>query len=103
MLSFNSNVQPQTAKRLKKVLEFTGNEEAFAQNIIAYQIAEIRRAILNLRLDLKTFEEKYEMYSADFYEKYSGGQMDDSEDFILWAGMCEMLGKNETRLQGLEG
>ncbi|MFH1907435.1 MAG: hypothetical protein ABIL11_08675 [Chloroflexota bacterium] len=103
MLSFNLNVQPQTAKRLKKVLEFTGNEEAFAQNIIAYQIAEIRRAILNLRLDLKTFEEKYKMSSADFYEKYSGGRMDDSEDFILWAGMCEMLEKNETRLRGLEG
>lgn len=103
MLSFNLNVQPQTAKRLKKVLEFTGDEEAFTQNIIAYQIAEIRRAILNLRLDLKTFEEKYEMSSTYFYEKYSSGQMDDSEDFILWAGMCEMLEKNETRLQGLEG
>ncbi len=103
MLNLNLNIRPKTAKRLKKVLEYSRDEEAFAQGFIAYQIAELRCAILNLRLELKTFEEKYRMASTIFHKKFNQGQMDDSEDFILWAGMCEMLEKNEARLQGLEG
>ena len=103
MLNFNLNVQPKTAKRLKKALEYSRDEETFAQSFIAYQIAELRRAILNLRLEVKSFEEKYKMPSASFFKKFNQGQMDDSEDFILWAGVCEMLEKNEARLRGLEG
>ncbi len=102
MLSFNLNIRPQTAKRLKKVLEYAHDEETFAQNVIAYQIAEIRRAILNLQTDMKAFEEKYKVSSSGFYKKFSQGQMEDSEDFMLWAGACEMLEKNKERLQGLE-
>jgi len=103
MLNFNLNVRPQTARRLKKVLEYSRDEEAFAQSFVAYRIAELRRAILNLRLEVKAFEEKYEMSSAAFHKKFEQGKMDDSEDFILWAGAYEMLVKNEARLQGLEG
>lgn len=103
MLHLNLNVHPKTAKRLKKVLEYSRDEEAFAQNIIAYQIAEIRRGILNLRLDIKNYEEKYKIISADFHKQYSKGKMDDREDYMIWAGLCEMLDKNEKQLEGLEG
>ena len=103
MLHLNLNVQPKTAKRLKKVLEYSRDEEAFAQNIIAYQIGELKRAILNLKLDINGYEEKYQMSSAAFYEKFQQGQTDDSEDMLAWAGLCEMLEKNEKQLQGLEG
>ena len=103
MLHLNLNVQPQTAKRLKKVLEYSRDEEAFAQNIIAYQVAELKRAILNLKLDINTYEDKYKMFSAVLYEKFQQGQTDDSEDMLAWAGLCEMLEKNENQLQGLEG
>lgn len=103
MLHLNLNVQPQTAKRLKKVLEYSRDEEAFAQNIIAYQVAELKRSILNLKLDINTYEDKYKMSSAVFYKKFQQGQTDDSEDMLAWAGLCEMLEKNEKQLQGLEG
>jgi hypothetical protein len=103
MFNLNLNVQPQTARRLKKVLEYSRDEEAFAQNIIAYQIAELKRGILNLKLDIKSYEERYQMSSAAFYEKYQQGKTDDSEDMLSWAGQCEMLDKNEKQLQGLEG
>ena len=103
MLNLNLNVRPQTARRLKKVLEFSRDEESFAQNVIAYQVAELNRAILNLRLDMKALEEKHQMTSAVFYEGYRQGKMDDREDFMVWAGLCEMLAENENRLQGLEG
>ena len=67
------------------------------------RIAELRRTILNLRLEVKVFEEKYKMSSAAFHTKFDQGKMDDSEDFILWAGAYEMLEKNKARLKGLEG
>lgn len=103
MFNLNLNVQPQTAIRLKKVLEYSRDEETFAQNIIAYQIAELKRGILNLKLDLKGYEEKYQMSSTVFYKKYQKGKTDDSEDMLSWAGQCEMLDKNEKQLLGLGG
>lgn len=103
MLHLNLNVRPKTAKRLKRVLEYSRNEEAFAQNVIAYQVAELKRAILNLRVELKTFEEKYRITSADFYKKFGAGKLDDREDYLTWAGLWEMLTKNEKKLRGLEG
>jgi hypothetical protein len=103
MLHLNLNIQAKTAKRLKKVLEFSKNEEAFAQGIIAYQIAETKRAMLNLRMDLQAFEEKYQLSSAVFYERYERGEMGDDEDMMVWAGLVEMMNSNEKRLQGLEG
>ena len=103
MLHLNLNVRPKTAKRLKKVLEFSRDEETFAQNVIAYQVAEFKRGILNLKLDIKAYEEKYKMTGVDFYKRFSQGKMDDREDYMLWAGLCEMLEKNEKQLQGLKG
>ena len=103
MLHLNLNIQPKTAKRLKKILEFARDEETFAQNIITYQIVELKRGILNIKLDMKAYEEKYQISSADFYEQYSQGKTADTEDKMIWAGLCEMLDKNEKQLQGLEG
>jgi hypothetical protein len=103
MLNLHLNVDPQTARRLKKVLEYSRDEETFAQNVIAYQLAELRRGSLNLKLDLQAFEEKYQISSQNFYEKFSQGKMGDNEDFIIWAGLVEMLDENEKRLQGLAG
>jgi len=103
MLNLHLNVDPKTAKRLKKVLEYSRDEETFAQNVISYQLAELRRGSLNIRLDMKAFEEKYGLSSQDFYRKFSQGEMGDDEDTITWAGLVEMLAENERRLQGLEG
>jgi hypothetical protein len=103
MLNLNLHVRPQTAERLKKILALSPNEETFAQNVIAYQVAEIKRAMLNLRLDLNVLEAQYHLSSADFYTQYQSGQMGDDEDFMRWAGLFEMLQNNEQHLQGLEG
>ena len=103
MLNLHLNVNAKTAKRLKKVLEYSRDEETFAQNVIAYQLAELRRGILNLKLDMQVFEEKYRLSSRDFYEKFSRGEMGDDEDSVTWAGLVEMLDENEKRLGALEG
>ena len=69
----------------------------FAQNIIAYQITELQKGILNLQLDLKEFEEKYQMSSEEFYQQFSERISEDTEDFIVWSGIYEMLRENEMR------
>ena len=102
MLNLHLNVGPKTALRLKKVLEYSRDEEAFAQNVIAHQVTELRRANLNLKLDVKVFEEKYRLSSQEFYEKFRLGEMGDDEDSLIWAGLVEMLAENERRLQELE-
>jgi hypothetical protein len=101
MFNLQLQVDPKTEQRLKAILAHMQNEETFAQNIIAYQIAELQKSLLNIRLDLKGFEEKYKQPSKEFYRLYEQGQTDDSEDTMLWAGLYEMLRNNEERLREL--
>lgn len=69
--------------------------EAFALNIIAYQVSELQKGFLNLRLELDDFERKYNMTSAEFYKDFSDGLLEDESDFIIWAGLYEMLCQNQ--------
>lgn len=101
MFNLQLHLRPQTEQRLRAILASAQDEEAFAQNIIAYQIAELKKAVVNIRLDLKGFEEKYKLSSDEFYHKYMQSQSDDSEDAMLWAGLYEMLRDNESRLREL--
>ena len=98
MLNLKLNIQPQTEKRLKKILTYAQDEEIFVQNIIEYQIKELQKGLMNLRLDMKEFEEKYKMTSEEFYQKFEQGSTGDDEDFIVWSGIYEMFCENEQKL-----
>lgn len=43
-------------------------------------------AIAALIRSLVLYEQKYQMSSADFYARYQKGDMEDSVDFVEWAG-----------------
>ncbi|XOF34256.1 MAG: hypothetical protein ACL93V_02880 [Candidatus Electrothrix sp. YB6] len=101
MFNLQLQLDPKTEQRLKTILAHTENEETFAQNIIAYQISEMQKSLLNIRLDLKSFEEKYNQSTETFYQQYEQGLTEDSEDAMLWAGLYEMLRDNERRLREL--
>lgn len=101
MLDFHLSLQPKTEQRLKIILNSVEDEESFAQGIINDQIAKLQRAILNLRLDLKVFEQRYERTSEHFYQEFSQGILPDEEDFMIWSGLYEMLRQNEIQLQKL--
>jgi hypothetical protein len=102
MLNLNLNIAPRTEEQLKKVLDCAEDQETFARNIIAWQIAELKKGILNIRLDIKAFEDRYSMRTEEFYHRFKQGGADDTEDFIIWSGLYEMLCENERRLKGLE-
>ncbi len=102
MLSLQLDVQPATEQRLRRLMSQVADQETFARNVIAFQVHELKRGILNLRLDLKKFEEQYQMPSEVFYSQFEQGVADDREDYMLWSGLYEMLRDNQQRLQELQ-
>jgi hypothetical protein len=98
MLNFQLAIQPQTEQRLRKILNNTQDVEAFAQGIINYQITELQKAILNIQLDLQSYEKNYQMSSDSFYEKFLQGELNDDEDFMIWSGLYELLIENKNKL-----
>jgi hypothetical protein len=98
MLNFQLVIQPQTEQRLRKILNDTQDYEAFAQGIINYQITELQKAILNIQLDLQSYEKNYQMPSDSFYEKFLQGDLNDDEDFMIWSGLYELLIENKNKL-----
>jgi hypothetical protein len=53
---------------------------------------------------LRKFEQRYWISSADFYELYSQGQLDDGQhrqDFSEWAGFYKLKQKREVALEQL--
>lgn len=102
MLDFQLSVQPETEKRLKKILNTIKDPENFAQSIIDYQIAELQKSNLNLKLELADLEKQYQMTSEEFSQKFSQGILGDAEDFIIWSGLYEMLLQNEANLHELQ-
>ena len=69
MLSLELQLQPDIEERFRKVLDLYNDREILVKNIIAYQIAELKRAILNIRLDMKRFEDKYQLSTGEFYQR----------------------------------
>jgi hypothetical protein len=101
MLNFQLAVKPQTEQRLKKILNQIQDAEIFAQGFIHYQISELQKSNLNIKLDLTIFEKKYNLRSEDFYQKFSQGVIEDSEDFMIWSGLYEMFCQNQNQLNEL--
>ena len=102
MVNIQLQLQPQTEERLLKILDQYQNQELFAQDIIEYQIAELKRAILNIRLDLQQFEQKYQISTEEFYQQFKNGTLEDTDDFMVWAGIYEMLCENTRKLEELQ-
>ncbi|MFH1561981.1 MAG: hypothetical protein ABIF11_00985 [Nitrospirota bacterium] len=52
---------------------------------------------------LTEFERKYGMRSEDFYQKAENGKLEDSLEYIEWAGEVETLNRLKDDLFGLKG
>jgi hypothetical protein len=71
--------------------------------LFAYEIAEARTQLEQLRTDLTTFEAQYALSSDLFYQRYQHGQTDDRMDFVDWASLIQMVHNLEKRLYLLTG
>jgi hypothetical protein len=48
---------------------------------------------------LTHYEEKFEMKTPEFYEKFMQGEMGDAKDYIAWAGTYEIFLRQKRRLE----
>jgi hypothetical protein len=55
----------------------------------------IIRDIHGLDAELATLEEQYGLLSADFYHRYRTGELEQTRDFIRWAGFYEAKQERE--------
>lgn len=67
MMNLQLQLRPQTEQRLRKMLQHIPGQEVFVQNMLAYQIVELQKGILNMRIDLQQFEAKYQRSTEAFY------------------------------------
>ena len=97
----NFNLEPETERKLQRVLSSYKNTDTFFKNAIQYQISELKKEIININSDLKEFEVKNKMTSADFYAAFKDGKRGEEQDEIIWAGIYELQLKSKERLDAL--
>jgi hypothetical protein len=102
MLNLDFVLQPETEQKMKRILDQYPDKEVFFQDIIKNQINELKNGIHNIEIDLKEFEQKYQLSSEDFYHQFKNCELDDQEDFMLWSGIYEMQLQNKNKLVELE-
>jgi hypothetical protein len=56
---------------------------------------DIIRDIHGLDVELAALEEQYGLLSADFYHFYRAGELEQTRDFIRWAGFYEAKQERE--------
>lgn len=62
---------------------------------------DIIRDIHGLDSELAGLEEQYGLLSADFYHYYRSGELEQSRDFIRWAGFYEAKQEREASYRNL--
>jgi hypothetical protein len=62
---------------------------------------DIIRDIHGLDTEMAALEEQYGILSADFYHFYRAGELEQTRDFIRWAGFYEAKQERETSYRQL--
>jgi hypothetical protein len=58
-------------------------------------------ALIELIRSMSAFEAKYHMLSETFFNQYSSGALEDSDDFVAWAGMYRHYIEMRQEVEGL--
>ena len=66
-------------------------ERKIQENSISQQIADLEHR-------LRRFEEKYQMPSESFHQRFQAGELGDSVDFFEWNTYYEMLTDAQTKV-----
>jgi len=55
------------------------------------ELATEEVGLAGLRQHLAEFETRYSLETPEFYERFLRGEMGDQRDFMMWAGLFEVL------------
>ena len=92
--------------RLAELYESGQNSELVDRTLdklLAYEVHQAQTQLSELQSDLRAFEVQYGLSSAEFYERFQAGQLDDRMDYVEWASLVQMVGNLRQRLQLLQG
>ena len=82
-------------------MQVFNTKELLIEKFIEYHVKKLKREVARMQEDLDTYEKLYNKKSPEFYEEFEQGKLEDSEDFILWAGIYEMQLNCNQKLQKL--
>lgn len=102
MTTVNLQLSSSLRNKLNFLLRQYSSNDEFAKQVIDSEILQIKRAISNIESDLAEFEKKYRLTSKIFYTRFSNGKLPDNEDFIIWAGIYELMLNNYEKLKKLK-
>ncbi|MCG8367681.1 MAG: hypothetical protein MJA27_30640 [Pseudanabaenales cyanobacterium] len=78
------------------ILSLSDEERQLLENTI--QEALISQQVVDLDHRLKSFEEKYQMLSEHFYQRFQAGELGDSIDFFEWNTYYEMWNSAQVKV-----
>lgn len=62
----------------------------------------LQTALRRTLAKLQDFEKRYNLTSAEFFERYQSGKTDDRNDFVDWAGEYHIFQSIDEKIQALE-
>lgn len=71
--------------------------------LLAQQRSEDEASLRVLRADLAELEQRYDMKSEEFTQRYRQGAMGDAADYVEWNALYRMYTKVQNRLSLLQG
>ena len=77
-LEFTQETIPETRQEFSRLLEEAQRDANPLDDLLA------------LSRKLLSFEQQYNMTSAEFYARYKRGEMGDDVDFVRWAGLYRL-------------
>ena len=84
-----------------------GFHEPFIDNalrkIVDRQIERDEADLSRITVQLQQFEQRFEISSVEFWQRFQAGEMADSADFMEWNVFCKMRERIRARLHILRG
>lgn len=71
--------------------------------MLAYEVEQCQAQFSQLAQDLAEYEQRFSLSSAEFYQQYQDGRLDDRMDYMEWAALFQMYTNLNERLHLLAG
>jgi hypothetical protein len=98
-----------TAERLHALAELYQQGQATElmdrtlAKLLRHEATACQAQLHQLQADLAEFEQKYQLSSTEFYQRFQAGQTGDDMDYVEWASLVQMAANLEKRLRLLTG
>ncbi|MCF6271169.1 MAG: hypothetical protein L3J41_15760 [Melioribacteraceae bacterium] len=90
-----------SADKFNSYINSFRSKDLFLDKFLYFQINKLKREVARIQIDLDELEKKYNMTTAEFYTQFENSKLEDSKDFILWAGLCELQQESKNKLYQL--